>query len=394
MKRIATYLSLVVGFFLLSGEGCSSDPNVEGAKLDLRNKDYDRAIENLETAIAANPENAEAHKLMGDVLSEKAFTVPEAAEHTRLFNNMVESYGQAGALGLDVSRELTIAYWKEFERGTQAFNRGANDESEYDSAADYFANASSIYPDSSAPFINRAYSLINAGRTTEAIEPFEAALERGDVDEQTYVFLADLYRQDDRGADAVTLLETASDLYPENLDIQAQLLNAYQMTGELDRAMAKYQEEVNRDPENKLYRYNYGSLLLQAEMYDLAIEQLSEAVRLDPDYGNAQYNLGASYINKAVSIADTINVIDDEIRAGGLTDAEEEAKRAEIDGLTETKRATFASAVGPLAKSKELAEADGEDTVAICQALFSAYVQTGMQDEAMTVQECAGYEDE
>ncbi|NBW94064.1 MAG: hypothetical protein EBR20_06845, partial [Bacteroidetes bacterium] len=74
MNRFPLFLSLIFAAFLIAGaDGCSSDPNVEGAKLDLRNQDYDRALGNLETALENNPQNAEAYELKGRVLSEKAF---------------------------------------------------------------------------------------------------------------------------------------------------------------------------------------------------------------------------------------------------------------------------------------------------------------------------------
>lgn len=396
MKRMPFVLALIVGLVLLAGaDGCSSDPHVEGAKLDLRNKDYDRALENLETALASNPENAEAHKLKGDVLQEKASTVTDPAEHSALVDEMIEAYGRATELGLDVSREMALAYYKEFDLGGKAFNRGRDNADAYADAATYFRNASKIFPDSVAPYVNRGYSLINAGELAQAIEPFEMAVDLGDTDAQTYVFLADLYRQNDRASEAVPLLENASEMFPDNVDIGAQLLNAYQSSGQIDRAMEKYEDQIARDPENKLYLYNYGSLLLQAELYDQAITYLSRAVELDPDYGNAFYNLGAAYVNQAVEFSEEINAIDDEIRSNreNMSDDEIAASEERMQELAEHRRVSFGEAIGPLERAKELAEAEGGDLTGVCQALFSAYVQTDQEDMAKTVQSCAGYED-
>ena len=397
MKRFSVILALFVGVMVIAGaNGCSSDPNVEGAKLDLRNKDYDRALENLETALAANPDNTEALKLKGDVLSAKAETVSDVDEHSALVDEMIEAYNRAAELGVDVSGGLTMAYVREFDLGSKAFNRGRDDRDEYHAAAAYFNNATKIFPDSTGPYVNQAYSLINAGETTGAIEPFEAAIERGDDDPQTYIFLADLYRQNDRANEAVSLLETASNMFPDNVDIQAQLLNAYQASGQVDRAMQKYEEAVARDPNNKLYQYNYGSMLLQEERYDEAVEHLSEAVELDPEYSNAYYNLGAAYINKAVMFSEELNVIDDELRENrdDLSAAEVSAKESEMEELAEARRESFSSAIVPLERAKELTEAgEGQDLTGICQALFSAYVQTNQEEKAKTVQACAGYEE-
>ncbi len=396
MKRMPLVLALAFGFMLLAGaDGCSSDPNVEGAKLDLRNKDYDRALENLETALTTNPDNPEAHKLKGDVLQEKAATISDAEQHSALVDEMIVAYRRATELGLDVSREMSLAYYKEFDLGSKAFNRGRDNQEEYGTAAAFFGNATKIYPDSTGPYVNMGYSLINAGSLAAAIDPFEKAVELGDNDAQTFVFLADLYRQTDRSADAVPLLERAAEMFPDNSDVQAQLLNAYQSSGQLDRAMAKYEDQLSRDPNNKLYLYNYGSLLLQAEMYEKAIENLARAVELDPDYGNAFYNLGASYINLAVELSEEINAIDDELRnnRSNMSDSDIAAREAKMEELGEMRRASFSEAIGPLERAKELAEGEGQDLTGVCQALFSAYVQTDQEDMAKSVQSCAGYDD-
>ena len=78
MKRFPLLLALLFGgFLLIAADGCSSDPNVEGAKLDLKNKDYDRAMENIGKALESNPENAEALELKGQILQEQAFAVQD-----------------------------------------------------------------------------------------------------------------------------------------------------------------------------------------------------------------------------------------------------------------------------------------------------------------------------
>src|SRR5690554_6698108 len=73
-------VALVCATFLLAGaDGCSSDPDVEGAKLYINNEEYDQALANLERAIANNPDNAEAHALKAEVLRLKAEDLPQPA---------------------------------------------------------------------------------------------------------------------------------------------------------------------------------------------------------------------------------------------------------------------------------------------------------------------------
>lgn len=400
MKRFSVFFVLILGGFLMMGaNGCSSDPNIEGAKLDLRNKDYDRALENVNAALERNPENAEAYDLKGQILQEQAGTVNDPERHRQIVQDMMQAYNRAAELDPeleeDIQQRLRLAYYNEFRSGIQAFNRGKENQEAYDEAAAYFSLAGEIQPDSASAYVNEAFALLNAGRQDEAVEPLEQALEHGDTQVETYLFLADLYNQRGESAKALEILEQAADAHPANSDIQSQLLNAYVQAGRIEEAMEQYRAAVQREPENKLYRYNLGSLLLEAEEYEEAIEHLEKAVEVDPAYANAQYNLGASYVNMAVDLNEEISAMDDELRAqrDNLSDAEIETREQEIEELAEERRELFAQAVPPLEKAKSLMESAGEDAASVCQALFSAYVQTDQQEKAEAIAECAGYED-
>ncbi|GMQ80939.1 MAG: hypothetical protein BMS9Abin05_0368 [Rhodothermia bacterium] len=399
MKRLPIIAVLVSFIFLVAADGCSSDPNVEGAKLNLRNKNYDRALENLDIALSNNPSNVEAYQLKGEVLSEKALATPDVTEHTNLIVEMLDVYERTLELDPTLSDEITlalrIAYQNEFQRGTQAFNRGKNQESEYNTSVTYFQTASLIQPDSAGAYVNQAYSLMNGNRSNEAMGPFEMAIEKGDTELDTYRFLASLYQANDRYVDSVDLLEEASEMYPDDVDLQTELLNAFQLAGQIDRAMEMYAGAVERDPDNKLFRYNYGSLLVQVERYDDAIEQLMAALAIDPDYANAHYNLGASYINQAVAVNERVTELDDQLRAnrGSMSSEEIAAMDNEINALADRRRELFGQAVSPLEKAKALFEASGDDPSDVCVALFQSYVQTDQTEAATAISECAGFDD-
>lgn len=400
MKRFPIFLALLIGMFLfVAADGCSSDPNVEGAKLNLRNKNYDRALENLDIAISKNPNNAEAFELKGRVLSEQAFATPDVSEHTSLIEQMLEAYQRAMELDPALSETVTmafrIAYQSEFQRGIQAFNRGKTRESEYNSSATYFENASIIMPDSAGAYVNLAYSLWSAGRPNEAMVPFELAIEKGETEIDSYRRLASLYQENDRAGDAVDLLETASALYPDDDDLRIELLNAYQYAGQIDRAMTMYESAIVSNPDNKLFRFNYGTLLVTAERFDEAFVHLLRAIELDPDYSNAHYNLGALYVNQAVANNEEINALDERLRENkdNLSDQQKQEIDSEIMRLAGVRTDLFSQAIIPLEKAKILFDAAGEDAFEVCGALFTAYVQTGETEKAEGVSACAGFDD-
>ena len=400
MKRFSTLVAGVFALLLLAGaDGCSSDPNVEGAKLDLRNKDYTRALENVEKALDKNPANAAALELKGRILMAKADEVTDPAQHTQTVRDMVEAFKAAAAadpaMAPTIENNLRNAYLQEFDRGVQAYNRGKTTPTEFGTAAEYFGNAALIQPDSAGAYVNRGYSLVSAERAPEAIEALALAIEKGEKEPDTFIYLASLYQQNERPADAVAILERARDTMPDNPDVQAQLLQAYVGAGQLDRALTYYQDAVSREPDNAVYRYNYGSLLLQNEKYDEAVEQLKRAVELSPDNANAQYNLGASYINQAVGVNEQVREMDDKLREERrtLTSEQIQARESEVDALVQRRTELFGLAIPALERARELAELNGEDAQGPCRALFQAYTNTRQTEKAQAIAACAGYGD-
>jgi tetratricopeptide (TPR) repeat protein len=171
-------------------------------------------------------------------------------------------------------------------------------------------------------------------------------------------------------------------------ELQNQRLSALNSTGQTEEAMEAYRQQIENNPENARYRYNYGSLLLNADRYDEAAEQLSQAVELDPDDPKKQYNLGAAYLNKGVVMQDSLVSMRDSVMAKNREPTEEEARM--IKDLDEQRRQLFRNAIPPLERARELSSAGGQYLQNACSALLQAYVQTEQTDKAEQVKDCAG----
>jgi len=184
--------------------------------------------------------------------------------------------------------------------------------------------------------------------------------------------------------------------------IEGRLLNAYNQAGQTEKAMSEYREQIEKNPNNVTYRYNYGSMLLQADRYDDAIEQLETAVELEPGNVKAQYNLGAAYSNKARQVQNELTAVNDSLRAisqkamenNREPTAEEKETVNKLDQqateLTEEKKALFEKAIPPLERARQLSGPDGSFRTDACTALVTAYVQTERVDKAKEYEDCAG----
>jgi tetratricopeptide (TPR) repeat protein len=184
--------------------------------------------------------------------------------------------------------------------------------------------------------------------------------------------------------------------------LEGRLLNAYNRAGQTQKAMAEYREQIEENPNNVTYRYNYGSMLLNADRFDEAIEQLRKAVELEPGNVKAQYNLGAAFTNKGRVVQDSLRSIEDSlstIRDAALEEnraptAEEKRIVNELDKeskrLAQKKRNIFEQAIPPLERARQLADSGESLRTDACRALVTAYIQTEQVEQAEEYQQCAG----
>jgi Flp pilus assembly protein TadD len=101
---------------------------------------------------------------------------------------------------------------------------------------------------------------------------------------------------------SIITLEEGLKKYPENSEMLNASTSAYIGAGRSDEAISSAKVLVEKEPDNKIYRYNYGVLLLNAEKYQDAETQLLKAIELDPEYENAIYNLGVTYVKWGTAI--------------------------------------------------------------------------------------------
>lgn len=403
----------LIALILIAADGCGSNPNVEGAKLDLRNKDYARALENVNKALEAEPDNAEALFLKGDVLSEMLPDVLDKRERADYIYAMVGAYRRG--LELDpawptqVTRRLYGVYLTEFNSGIDAYNRaeqlpGQVRVDAFAVAARHFRNASVIFPDSGDAYINEAAAYFGAGQMGDAVGAYEMALSVGHTDREIYIYLSKTYEllaeewaADHEKAryyrDMAQTLEMGLDQHPDDRELRAMLLNAYVFADQSDRALAFYARELPSERENKIFLYNYGTLMLREADYDGAIDMLSKAVSLDSTYINARFNLGAAYINKAVDVDANFRAVDDTLsrqrdQLPAFRISQMESRIRELKGR---KDGLFEQAIEHLEIARLLIERHQNlgEARDICRALYRAYAQINEGEKAEALTQCA-----
>lgn len=390
----------MAGVLLLGAlSACSGgNPNVGAAEDALEQNNYQQALQSVQKAIDADSANAQAYMLKARILMQQARSTNDAERHAELVKRAIEAQEQAiqfnPGLREEVNTRRQFSYMQEARQGGQLFRTADSDTNAVaDSvlflrAASRFKAAQLIQPDSVVMLQNEAYARLRAGEQANAIPLLAAYVEKADsVGVESYTLLGNLYLVDGQAKKAIPVLEEGAEIYPTNQELQSMLLNAYNTAGMTEEAMKQYARQVKQNPENANYRYNYGTMLLQANRFDEAIEQLKAAVQYNEGNVKALYNLGAAYVNKAVAVDDSIAAIESEYQTGEIP----QDKQATIKQLVERRKELFANAINPLEKARRLAESGSAYRADICRSLFTAYVQTNQQDKAKAVQSCAGF---
>ncbi|MCW8849308.1 MAG: tetratricopeptide repeat protein [Melioribacteraceae bacterium] len=368
MKRVLSIimlLSIAIGF---SAFQCSST-ELTSAKLYIQQDNLDKALESLRQEVSKNPKSDEGFYLLGFVLGEKG-------DIKGMLDNFDKSTSISNKFAANIEESRKYHWADGFNKGVMTFNKAAK-VGDTDSAAvifneaiDKFNNAILCQPDSSDTYLNLAYAYINMNNRDAAIEPLKKVLELT-KSEDSYVQLSDLYIQKAVAAkeagkkeegialfnESVSVLEEARKLYPDNGDILLLLSNAYIGADKLDVAKEAFREGVEKEPENKFYRYNYGSLLLNANELEPASVQLKKALEIDPDYENAIYNLAVTYV-----------------KWGAIMREEMEKNEVESDEYKEK----FELALPLLEKYLTIKEDEG----AIWDLLGKVYANLGMADKS------------
>lgn len=311
--NILLVIALLTGL-VFSGFQCSST-DLTSARLYIQQKNYKKAIVVLHKDVQKNPKSDEGWFLLGHTYGELGN-----------MDSMIIGYDNSLAVSSKFETEINESktyYWaNKFNAGVNLFQRGnkmSNADSAkifYDKSIDAFNSASMLEPDSADTYKNMAFVYMRSGRNKEAIKPFKQLVQLNQ-ELDGYRYLGEIYYslgnekssdyissgdvEDSIKAtgyytDAINVLEEGVKNYPDDGDILKTLSASYIQIGKQDVALSSFKSLVDREPDNKTFRYNYGVLLLESDDYTGAEKQFLKSLEIDPDYENATYNLGVTYV--------------------------------------------------------------------------------------------------
>ncbi len=277
------FLNLLLAALFVVSTACQS-PTMTAAKLYLKQEEPLKAKEQLLLTIEAEPENAEAHFLLG-----KLYGAEGAYE--KMVAQFEAASGSAFQAEIDVLRQN---YWARAYNEGVAFAQG--DSVNLDRSRAAFVRATRIDADRLEAWRNLAYVYYQTDQTEEAIATYRHITDQASDDVDSFYSLGVLLLNENRYVEAVDVLNHLTEIDGNHLEGHINLAVAQVNTDDLQGAEQSYKQAIAIAPDAANPRYNLGNLYWQQERYEEALAAYVSSVELDPSDNDALYNLAITHI--------------------------------------------------------------------------------------------------
>lgn len=170
------------------------------------------------------------------------------------------------------------------------------------------------------------------------------------------------------GSDEATTIETikkARSIYPDDYSLLIEELNYYLAAGKNEEAEANLKAAIEKNPNDHILLFTIGNVYDKKGEFEKAEENYKKAIAIKDDYIDAQYSLGALYVNHSTDLKKL---------------ASEEKEMAKADAAYEKANEVMKLAIEPLEKAYAISPED-KDAKSILNVLKQIYVQFEMMDD-------------
>ncbi|MCX6231563.1 MAG: tetratricopeptide repeat protein [Bacteroidetes bacterium] len=361
MKKLILLVGMVASITMLSAQSTK----VQSAFSYLRSGRLDKAIENIEPAITNEKtmNDAKTWNYRGRIYVQ---IFPDTNFRKLAPNSIQIAYDS-------YQKSITLDKDKEFEDNNrigllacadQYFELGVIHYTAKD-----FANALASFDKTirikSTYGVNDTLATFNALLSAEKVKDNKKTKEycisliRSNFNQPTiYISLLDVYKDEKDTVKAIKTIENGLKKYPNNFDLNIAQANLYLYIGDAQKSEKALNAAIAKDPNNYMLYFAIGTSYEKMNNFEKAEEAYKKAISIKPDYFDANYNLGALYVNSHISIITKANAL-------SLNDKNYDVLKKQAD-------AELVKAMPYLEKSDELQPNDR----VVLSALKDIYVRT------------------
>ncbi|MDA8956369.1 tetratricopeptide repeat protein [Flavobacteriales bacterium] len=149
-----------------------------------------------------------------------------------------------------------------------------------------------------AVFLNLYYACAAQGDLSGSKEYLQELIDASYQDPQIYAYMSEIYQKEENTEKALAIIKEGREYFDTDVNLIISELNFYLASEDFVKAEELLRVAVKEDPNNEKLFYALGTSYDQLGDFDKALEAYKEAVDIDPDYYDANYNLGIMCYNK------------------------------------------------------------------------------------------------
>ncbi len=316
MKKHIILIGAIASFslhtFAQNGKVTSGAIAYDGGRIE-------EAIEKLEEALSQKEDLKEknipkAHYYLSSAYLAAAQDTVLASQYDDPVEQAYMHYELAKETDTNGKYEKTIVLLEQnlwssvFSEGVNAYN---NDE--YKASETLFQKATALNPEDYTSALMLGFSNWMLQDSTKALETLQKTIDlykasnpEEPVEQvvQAYLMVATIQSSRGETEAALKTLSDGQELFPASQDLKNTELSIYQRNPALaEEALAKFEKAVQEDPDNVTLKLAYADMLYKSGDEEKAMNMFKEILEKDPDNLNANIQLGANYINRAVQLS-------------------------------------------------------------------------------------------
>lgn len=264
------------------------------------------------------------------------------------------------AAGMPILKSQQIAYWH-----GQYINKGANayQEEDLESALKDFEKAQKILPNDTLGYFYAGFVANGMENYDKAVESFQKYIDLGGKSVDAYLSIINIYSgPKDNKEEALKVVRLAKPKFPNDPQLPKVEIGLLIDLKRIDEAKKGLEAAVAKEPGNKLLHFYLGYANASLNLNEEAKKNYEAALKLDPNYFEAQLYLAKLMYNDAA-------VIKKEMASLGISAADKK-KKFDLDKVLVEK---LKVAQPYWEKAEQLNQKDQE----VVDVLFSIYQDLG-----------------
>jgi tetratricopeptide (TPR) repeat protein len=151
-------------------------------------------------------------------------------------------------------------------------------------------------------------SAINAKNYKAGIQKYEELVKTNfSANNQVYLDLSRLYSMQGDTAKAISIAAEGAAKFANDAALATQEIELSLMAGKQKEVISKIESQAKKDPKNKLLPFYLGIAYNAANDVDKALAAYKQALAIDPEFGDANLNIGGLYLNKGIELYNKAN---------------------------------------------------------------------------------------